>query len=97
MKREVWADEQVTATVNDAFIPVTIDVDNPDAGDVLGRYSVAVTPTTIITDSHGTVLQQKQGRVSKADFLELLQNLDASAPAALPHELDHAHSPRDTR
>lgn len=34
MKRQVWADEQVTALVNAAFIPVTIDVDDPQ-GNVL--------------------------------------------------------------
>jgi len=30
MKRQVWADEQVMALVNANFIPVAIDVDNPD-------------------------------------------------------------------
>ena len=30
MKRTVWADEQVTASVNKTCIPVMIDVDDPD-------------------------------------------------------------------
>lgn len=80
MKREVWADEQVMATVNKAFIPVTIDVDNPDAAATLIRYGVGATPTTVFTDSKGNVLQQKQGRIGKADFLELLGRL---SPATL--------------
>ena len=72
MKRTVWADEQVTALVNKSFIPVTIDVDDSDSGAVRGRYSVGVTPSTIITDSNGNVLQHKVGGVGKADFLEML-------------------------
>ena len=29
IKRNIWTDQQVTASVNAAFIPVMIDVDNP--------------------------------------------------------------------
>jgi len=42
MKRQVWADEQVTALVNAAFILVTIDVDDPDAAATLSRYRAVV-------------------------------------------------------
>jgi thioredoxin 1 len=72
MKRTVWADEEVAALVNKSFIPVTIDVDDPDAVKTRSRYSVGVTPSTIITDSNGIVLQHKVGGVGKADFLEML-------------------------
>jgi len=78
MKRQVWADEQVMETVNAAFIPVTIDVDNSDAGPTLSRYGIVATPSTIITDSKGNVLQQRHGGMSKAEFLELLGMLDLS-------------------
>lgn len=79
MKRNVWADEKVTASVNAAFIPMEIDVDGPDAAVVLSRYSVRATPNTIITDPQGNVLQQKEGEIGKADFLELLGKLNQSA------------------
>ena len=79
MKRNVWADEQVTASVNAAFIPVTIDVDDPDAAAALSRYRVGVTPNTIITDPQGNVLQQKEGGMDKAEFLELLGKVNPSA------------------
>ena len=79
MKREVWSEELVAATVNEAFIPVRIDVDDPNAAATLSRYGVGATPTTIITDSKGNVLQHKRGRISKADFLELLGNLAPSS------------------
>jgi hypothetical protein len=79
MERQVWSDDEVMSTVNAAFIPVTIDVDNPDAAETLGRYWDGVTPTTIITDANGHVLRQKQGRMGKVEFLELLGELVPSA------------------
>ena len=82
MKREVWADEQVMALVNAEFTPVTIDVDNPSAAEMLGEYGVGATPNTIVTDSQGTVLARRAGGMSKANFLELLGNL--APPAAEP-------------
>ena len=72
MTRTVWADKQVTVSVNKSFIPVTIDVDDSESGAVRTRYNVGVTPSTIITDSNGNVLQHKVGGVGKADFLEML-------------------------
>ena len=72
MKRNVWADEQVTTFVNASFIPVTIDVDVPDAAELLRRYHVVSTPNTVITDSQGSVLQQKAGGLSKDEFLQLI-------------------------
>ena len=72
MKRNVWADEQVKTSDNGAFIPVTIDVDVPDAAAAARRYNVGSTPNTIITDSQGNVLQQKEGGIGKAEFLEMI-------------------------
>ena len=74
MKRTVWADEQVTASVNKTSIPVMIDVDDPDSAETRSRYRVGVTPSTIITDTNGNILQQKVGGIGKADFLEMLEN-----------------------
>ena len=82
MKRNVWADEQVAASVNAGFVAVTIDVDDPDAATV-SRYRVGSTPTTIIIDPRGNVLQRNDGGMGKTDFLELLGKLDRSAAAPL--------------
>ena len=79
MKRNVWADEQVTASVSAAFIPVMIAVDDPDAAAALSRYRVGVTPITIITDPQGDVLQWKKGGMDKAEFLEWLGKVNPSA------------------
>ena len=78
MKRNVWADKEVTSLVNTQFIPVMIDVDDPDSASTRSRYSVGTTPNTIITDPKGNVLQQKAGGMGKAEFLEMLGNLNSS-------------------
>lgn len=53
MKRQVWADDHVTAMVNAGFIPVTIDVDDVNAADTLRQYGVKVTPSTELRRSSG--------------------------------------------
>ena len=84
MKRNVWADEQVAASVNSGFVPVMIDVDDPDAAPARSRYRVGSTPTTIITDPPGKVLVQAEGGMGKTDFLELLAKLKPSAAPLTP-------------
>lgn len=82
MKRNVWADAQVEASVNGKFIPVTIDMNDPNAAATLSRYNVRATPTTVITDSHGAVLEQVQGGMGKTEFLALLgKSKPFTAPA----------------
>ena len=72
MKRTVWADDEVEATVNAGFIPVLIDVDDPAAAAAQERYQVGATPVTIVTDPQGNVLNYAVGGIGKAEFLELL-------------------------
>ena len=80
MKRQVWADDQVMNTVNAAFIPVTIDVDDPDNDAVLVCYNVGGTPIMIVTDPNGNALQWRVRGIGKSEFLELLR---ASSPSAI--------------
>ncbi|MFO0916228.1 MAG: thioredoxin family protein [Pirellulales bacterium] len=79
MKRQVWADEEVKTAVNERFVPVAIDVDNPVDAELLGRYNVGGTPVTIITDPQGNALRWRAGGISKSEFLELLGESNASA------------------
>lgn len=72
MKRQVWADQEVTALVNDQFIPVALDVDDPENAALMERYSIVGPPVTIVTDVEGNALRWRVGGMSKADFLELL-------------------------
>lgn len=81
MKRNVWADQQVAASVNSGFVPVKLDADDPDAATARNRYRVGGTPTTIITDPQGKVLFQAEGGMGKTDFLKSLAKLNLiSAP-----------------
>ncbi|MCA9785858.1 MAG: thioredoxin family protein [Candidatus Cloacimonetes bacterium] len=73
MKRQVWADEEVKTSVSSQFIPVEIDVDNPDNAAVLARYNVGGSPVTIITDPQGNALRWRVGGIGKSEFLELLR------------------------
>ncbi len=72
MKRQVWADQEVTALVNDQFIPVALDVDDPENADLMERYNIVGPPVIIVTDIEGNALRWQVGGMSKADFLELL-------------------------
>lgn len=72
MKRQVWADEEVTAVVNGHFIPVAIDVASPDQAELLARYKVEGAPVTIIVDPQGQALRWRAGGMGKSEFLELL-------------------------
>lgn len=80
MKRTVWADEQVADEVNTRFIPFMVYADDPDAAELFSRYQVGATPTTIITDAEGSVLQWVYGKVDKTEFFQFLEK--AAAPPA---------------
>ena len=84
MKRNVWADEQVTSLANAGFVAVTIDVGDPGAAAVMSRYHVGATANTIITDSHGEVRQQKEGGMGKADFLGMLAKVNPTSVPSKP-------------
>ena len=79
MKRQVWADEEVKTSVNAQFIPLAIDVDNPDDAAVLARYNFGGAPVTIITDPQGNALRWRVGGIGKSEFLELLRAPNPSA------------------
>jgi protein disulfide-isomerase len=79
MKRTVWADDEVAASVKAAFIPVMIDVDDPSSAAAMTRFAIGATPNTTITDPQGNVLRQKHGVMGKAEFLELLGTLNPTA------------------
>ena len=74
MKREVFADKAVEKLVNDNVIPITIDIDNPNAKEIVQYFRVGATPTTIIVDSRGEVLDYAVGKIDKKKFLEMLNN-----------------------
>lgn len=79
MKRTVWADGEVESAVNGGFTPILIDVGNSDASsDALDQYKIHTTPTTIIADANGNVLDQLNGAKSKSVLLSLLERTRTS-------------------
>jgi protein disulfide-isomerase len=77
MKREVFADKEVMKAINSQVVPVMIDVDDPDAEELLKHYKVGGTPITIFTDPQGKVIDYAVGKIGKTKFLEMLENLGA--------------------
>lgn len=76
MKREVFADKEVTNIINSQVVPVMIDIDNPNTKELVKYYKVGATPTTIIVDSQGKILDYVVGKIEKKKFLEMLSNFE---------------------
>ncbi len=76
MKREVFADKEVMKVINSQIVPIMIDIDDPDAQELVKRYNIGGTPITIFTDAQGNVLDYAVGKIGKAKFLEMLHKLD---------------------
>ncbi len=74
MKREVFADKEVEEKVNSKINPIIIDIDDPNTKEIVSYYKVGATPTTIIVDSKGEVLEYAVGKIDKKKFLEILNN-----------------------
>ncbi len=77
MKREVFGDKEVERVVNVHFTPVMIDVDNPNSIELLRYFKVDATPTTIILDSQGKILDYAVGKVEKKKFLEMISSIES--------------------
>ncbi len=75
MKREVFADKEVMKAINSQVIPVMINVDDPDAEELVKHYNIGGTPITIFTDPQGIVLDYAVGKIGKTKFLEMLEKL----------------------
>ena len=75
MKREVFADEEVMKAINAQVVPVMIDIDDPNAEEIVKQYKIGGTPITIFTDPRGKVLDYAVGKIDKAEFLKMLENI----------------------
>lgn len=76
MKREVFADKEVERLINSKLTPVMIDIDNPNTNELVKYFKIGATPTTIILDSQGKVLNYAVGKIGKKKFLEMLSNIE---------------------
>lgn len=76
MKSEVFADNEVEKIVNSQVTPVMIDIDNPSIKELVKYSTIGATPTTIIVDSQGKVLDFVVGKIERKKFLEMLSNYE---------------------
>ena len=74
MKREVFADKEVEKIVNSKVTTIIIDIDNPNTKEIVNKYKIGATTTTIIIDSNGEVLDYAVGKIDKKKFLEMINN-----------------------
>lgn len=74
MKRQVWADAQVMELVNAKFVPVAIDVSDPENAEVMTAYKIGGPPVIIVCDSQGKVADWRAGGINKPEFLEMLDS-----------------------
>lgn len=75
MKREVFADNEVEKIINSELIAIMIDIDSPNTKEIVKHYKVGATPTTIILDSNGKVLNSVIGKVGKKEFIEMISSI----------------------
>ncbi|MEM7245495.1 MAG: thioredoxin family protein [Acidobacteriota bacterium] len=78
MKRQVWADPEVAAVVNEHLVAVMVDVDEPAKAPIVSRYGIGATPVTLLTDPEGNALAWRVGKIGKAEFLDLLDERTGS-------------------
>ena len=76
MKREVFADKEVAKEINSKITPVIIDIDDTNTKEIVKHYKVHGTPTTIIIDSEGKIIENILGKIEKNKFLEILSKLE---------------------
>ena len=72
MEHEVWPDGEVGAAVEGRFIPVRLDVDDPKAGALAGRYGVEGIPAIFVVDGSGRVLRRAAGFMAKEEVIAFL-------------------------
>lgn len=78
MKRNVFADTEVMQLVNTEVTPVMIDIDSPNTKELVSHYQIGATPTTVVVDSEGNVLDYAVGKIEKEKFLDMLNNLNTT-------------------
>ncbi len=75
MKRDVFSDKTVEALIKAQFTPVMVDVDKPNSKALVAHYNIQSTPTTLIVNPNGEVLDYAVGRIKKKKFLKMLNDI----------------------
>ena len=73
MKHEVWPDAKVAGAVNDGYVPVLVDVDDPKNSAVARKYGISSIPTILVLDAKGEGLRAGDF-MSRSAMLEFLES-----------------------
>jgi len=73
MKREIFGDKEAMNAINAKVIPVEINIDDPNVEELVKHYNIGATPTTVLIDPEGNVIDYAVGKVGKTEFLEMLK------------------------
>jgi protein disulfide-isomerase len=76
MKREVFADNEVKKAIDTKVVSLEINIDNLNSEALVKQYNIGATPTTIVINPQGKVIDYAVGKVEKTEFLEMLNNLN---------------------
>jgi thioredoxin-related protein len=82
MEQNTFTDEALVAYVQDHYLAVKIDFDDPNTAAYKKRYKVTSVPSLLIFNSKGVLLDRYETSLTKEELLQALQknNLNASAP-----------------
>ena len=72
MKHDVWPDAKVASAVNGAYVPLLVDVDDPENADVAQKYGIRGIPTILVLDAKGQVVRTGS-YMSASDLLDFLK------------------------
>ena len=68
MAAQVWPDPQVVKAVNDAYIPIEVDIDTPEAAAIINQFGINAVPTIVVLDRQGK-------EVARTNFMSVEQTL----------------------
>lgn len=68
MDAKVWPEEKIEAFVNQHYIPIELNIDNPEAANLARKYGVRGVPTVITLDKMGN-------ETARANFMSAGQTL----------------------
>lgn len=71
MKHDVWSDAAVGKLANKRFVPVYVDVDDPQHAALTSRYGIGAIPAVLIVDKDGKVLREASA-MSRSTTLKFL-------------------------
>lgn len=75
MKREVFANEEVEHRINSEFAATMVDIDAVASEALVNHYKIVATPTTVIVNAEGEVLEFTVGKIDKGRFLDMLNTV----------------------